>query len=44
MTGNGRAYTTGRMWTEDGCLVISVAQEGVVRTRRPQPDAAKAKL
>ncbi|XP_025076127.1 acyl-coenzyme A thioesterase 8-like isoform X2 [Pomacea canaliculata] len=32
--GEGRGYNTGRMWTRDGRLAISVAQEGVVRTRR----------
>lgn len=42
--GEGRAYTTGRMWTQDGRLVISTAQEGVLRTRKPQPDETKAKL
>lgn len=45
--GEGRAYTKGRMWTEDGRLVISVAQEGVVRTRKPRnqlSETTKAKL
>ncbi|KAK7505850.1 hypothetical protein BaRGS_00003121 [Batillaria attramentaria] len=36
--GEGRAFITGRMWTQDGRLVISVTQEGVVRTRKPKPE------
>ena len=30
-TGNGRGFANGRIWTEDGRLVISTAQEGVIR-------------
>ncbi|KAL8590619.1 hypothetical protein ACOMHN_011055 [Nucella lapillus] len=41
----GRTYITGRMWTQDGRLVMSVAQEGVLRTResKPQPDTTSSK-
>lgn len=30
-TGSGRGFANGRIWTEDGRLVISTAQEGVIR-------------
>ncbi|XP_076470536.1 acyl-coenzyme A thioesterase 8-like [Babylonia areolata] len=43
--GEGRAYMRGRMWTEDGRLVMSVAQEGVLRTKNPDIAASsKSKL
>ncbi|KAK7115238.1 acyl-coenzyme A thioesterase 8-like [Littorina saxatilis] len=45
--GEGRAFNTGRMWTRDGRLAISVAQEGVIRTRKSEPegsDPPKSKL
>jgi len=29
----GRGFTTGRLYTRDGRLVVSVAQEGLIRTR-----------
>jgi acyl-CoA thioesterase-2 len=30
-----RGFTTGRLYTQDGKLVVSVAQEGLIRDRRP---------
>ena len=32
-TGNGKALALGRMWRRDGVLAISVAQEGVLRSK-----------
>ncbi|XP_050399042.1 acyl-coenzyme A thioesterase 8 [Patella vulgata] len=31
-TANGRGFSVGRFWSQDGKLVISVAQEGMIRT------------
>jgi acyl-CoA thioesterase-2 len=31
----GRGFTTGRLYTRDGTLVVSVAQEGLIRRRKP---------
>lgn len=35
--GGGRSFNRGKVFTEDGRLVASVAQEGLMRPRRPQP-------
>lgn len=34
-TGNGRGFATGKIWSMDGRLVISTAQEGVIRAELP---------
>ena len=36
-SGNGRGYNRGRIFTEGGTLVASVAQEGMMRKRRSKP-------
>ncbi|MEL6238179.1 MAG: acyl-CoA thioesterase domain-containing protein [Pseudomonadota bacterium] len=38
-SGAGRGYNRGRIFTRDGRLVASVAQEGVLRKRRRKPKA-----
>lgn len=35
--GKGKAYAQGRMWDRNGTLILSVAQEGVIRTSSPKP-------
>ena len=35
-SGSGRGYNRGRIFSEDGTLVASVAQEGMMRKRRPK--------
>ncbi|WP_370179366.1 acyl-CoA thioesterase [Alteriqipengyuania sp.] len=37
-SGSGRGYNRGRIFTEGGTLVASVAQEGMMRKRRPKPN------
>ncbi len=39
-TGNGRGYATGRIYDQQGCLVASTTQEGLLRLKR---DKAKRK-
>jgi len=34
VTAGARGFTTGRLYTRDGTLVVSVAQEGLIRRRR----------
>lgn len=36
-SGGGRGFNRGRIFTRDGRLVASVAQEGVLRKRKPKP-------
>ncbi|MEM6857594.1 MAG: acyl-CoA thioesterase domain-containing protein [Pseudomonadota bacterium] len=36
-TGGGRGFNRGRIFTQDGRLIASVAQEGVMRKRRRKP-------
>jgi acyl-CoA thioesterase-2 len=35
-TGGGRGYNRGRIFSREGTLVASVAQEGMMRKRRPK--------
>jgi acyl-CoA thioesterase II len=35
-SGDGRGFSSGRIWTRDGKLVASTAQEGVVRYTQPK--------
>jgi acyl-CoA thioesterase II len=37
--GGGRTYGSGHIFTEDGCLVASFAQENLVRAFRDEPAA-----
>ena len=38
-SGSGRGYNRGRIFSEDGTLVASVAQEGMMRKRRPRKES-----
>jgi acyl-CoA thioesterase-2 len=38
--GNGRGFTRGLIYNREGALIASVAQEGLIRKRRPKPDSA----
>jgi acyl-CoA thioesterase len=38
---SGRGFANGRIWTYDGRLVISTAQEGVIRATLDEDEKAK---
>jgi acyl-CoA thioesterase II len=38
--GNGRGFTRGLIYDRSGALIASVAQEGLIRKRRPKPESA----
>ncbi len=37
-SGSGRGFNRGHIFTRDGTLIASVAQEGMIRRRRPKPE------
>ena len=39
-TGGARGFARGQIWSQDGRLIASVAQEGLVRRRRERPPSA----